>query len=154
MYIPTPVEESSDGSNGSVKASKIAANPSLRSIRNPLIGIYSVISKSVITSFAPIYTAPDWTPTMRPDCYNMSFLVVIPHSLLYAVPSPLHDPPPDRRDHGQWVLPMSSILTVPNLCLSIHKTWWRTEFNSVAIPTLISPRNRRPGFCSSEVLSW
>ncbi|EXJ57074.1 dolichyl-diphosphooligosaccharide-protein glycosyltransferase [Cladophialophora yegresii CBS 114405] len=50
LYIPTPAEEPSDGSNGSAKASKIAANPSLRSIRNPLIGIYSILSKSVITS--------------------------------------------------------------------------------------------------------
>ncbi|OCT49271.1 Dolichyl-diphosphooligosaccharide--protein glycosyltransferase subunit stt3 [Cladophialophora carrionii] len=50
LYIPTPSEEPADGSNGSAKASKIAANPSLRSIRNPLIGIYSILSKSVITS--------------------------------------------------------------------------------------------------------
>ena len=52
LYMPTPAEGPSDGSNGSVKTSKIAANPSLRSIRNPLVGIYSVISKSVITSMA------------------------------------------------------------------------------------------------------
>ncbi|ETI25890.1 hypothetical protein G647_02667 [Cladophialophora carrionii CBS 160.54] len=50
LYIPTPSEEPADGSNGSAKASKVAANPSLRSIRNPLIGIYSILSKSVITS--------------------------------------------------------------------------------------------------------
>ncbi len=50
LYIPTPAQESNDGSNGTVKASRIAANPSLRSIRNPLIGIYSILSKSVITS--------------------------------------------------------------------------------------------------------
>ena len=52
LYIPTPAEEPSDGSNGSVKASKIAANPSLRTTRNPLIGIYSILSKSTITSMA------------------------------------------------------------------------------------------------------
>jgi dolichyl-diphosphooligosaccharide--protein glycosyltransferase len=50
LYIPTPTGEPGDGSNGSAKAGKIAANPSLRSIRNPLIGIYSILSKSVITS--------------------------------------------------------------------------------------------------------
>ncbi|OAP63564.1 hypothetical protein AYL99_02791 [Fonsecaea erecta] len=50
LYLPTPAENSTDGSNGSVKASKISANPSLRSTRNPLIGIYSIVSKSMITS--------------------------------------------------------------------------------------------------------
>jgi dolichyl-diphosphooligosaccharide---protein glycosyltransferase len=50
LYIPTPTEESTEGSNGSVKPSKITADPALRSIRNPLIGIYSVLSKSMITS--------------------------------------------------------------------------------------------------------
>merc|ERR1712000_518543 len=50
LYLPSPVDESSESSNGSVKASKISANPSLRSIRNPLVGIYSMASKSLITS--------------------------------------------------------------------------------------------------------
>ncbi|KAK6383549.1 oligosaccharyl transferase stt3 subunit [Exophiala oligosperma] len=50
LYIPSPVDESNEPSNGSVKGSKISANPSLRSIRNPLIGIYSLASKSLITS--------------------------------------------------------------------------------------------------------
>jgi len=50
LYLPSPVNESSESTNGSVKASKISANPSLRSIRNPLIGIYSMASKSLITS--------------------------------------------------------------------------------------------------------
>ncbi|KAJ9500523.1 oligosaccharyl transferase stt3 subunit [Exophiala xenobiotica] len=52
LYLPSPVDESSESSNGSVKASKISANPSLRSIRNPLIGIYSMASKSLITSLS------------------------------------------------------------------------------------------------------
>ncbi|KIW83544.1 hypothetical protein AYO21_06411 [Fonsecaea monophora] len=50
LYIPSPSGDANDGSNGSVKASKIAANPSLRSTRNPLVGIYSIVSKSMITS--------------------------------------------------------------------------------------------------------
>lgn len=37
-----------DGSNGNLKPTK--ATESLRSMRNPLVGIYSVVSKSVITS--------------------------------------------------------------------------------------------------------
>ncbi|EXJ74152.1 dolichyl-diphosphooligosaccharide-protein glycosyltransferase [Cladophialophora psammophila CBS 110553] len=52
LYIPAPSEDPNDGSNGSVKASKIATNPSLRSTRNPLIGIYSILSKSIISSMA------------------------------------------------------------------------------------------------------
>merc|ERR1711939_1194011 len=55
LYLPSPVDESSESSNGSVKASKISANPSLRSIRNPLVGIYSMASKSLITSMLTSY---------------------------------------------------------------------------------------------------
>lgn len=50
LYAGSPTEPSSDGSSGGVKASKATANLSLRSVRNPLIGIYSLISKSLITS--------------------------------------------------------------------------------------------------------
>merc|ERR1711939_411054 len=50
LVASSPVDESSESTNGSVKASKISANPSLRSIRNPLVGIYSMASKSLITS--------------------------------------------------------------------------------------------------------
>lgn len=54
LYVPSPSDESTsgDGSNGSVKASKASTGSSLRSIRNPLIGIYSLVSKSLITSLA------------------------------------------------------------------------------------------------------
>merc|ERR1711939_474318 len=55
LYLPSPVDESSESSNGSVKASKISANPSLRSIRNPLVGIYSYLSKSLITGAITSY---------------------------------------------------------------------------------------------------
>ncbi|KAL6244487.1 oligosaccharyl transferase stt3 subunit [Rhinocladiella similis] len=50
LYIPSPVDDANEPSNGSVKGTKISANPSLRSTRNPLVGIYSLASKSLITS--------------------------------------------------------------------------------------------------------
>ncbi|EXJ78289.1 dolichyl-diphosphooligosaccharide-protein glycosyltransferase [Capronia epimyces CBS 606.96] len=51
LYAQTPVDESGSGdTNGSVKTSKISANPALRSTRNPVVGIYSLVSKSLITS--------------------------------------------------------------------------------------------------------
>lgn len=51
LYLPSPAADSAnESSNGSVKASKISANPSLRATRNPVVGIYSSISKSTITS--------------------------------------------------------------------------------------------------------
>ena len=50
LYLPSPSEESSE-TNGTIKPAKAAgANLTLKSIRNPLIGIYSYVSKSVITS--------------------------------------------------------------------------------------------------------
>ncbi|KAK5022371.1 oligosaccharyl transferase stt3 subunit [Exophiala sideris] len=57
LYLPSPTEEASEPSNGSVKekASKISANPSLRSTRNPLVGIYSSISKSMMTSMTTAF---------------------------------------------------------------------------------------------------
>jgi dolichyl-diphosphooligosaccharide--protein glycosyltransferase len=44
---------STEGGNGNVKLAK--AGDSLRSLRNPLVGIYSVVSKSVITSMTTTY---------------------------------------------------------------------------------------------------
>ncbi|KAI1627389.1 Oligosaccharyl transferase STT3 subunit-domain-containing protein [Exophiala viscosa] len=57
LYLPSPTEDASESSNGSVKekASKISANPSLRSTRNPLVGIYSSISKSMMTSMTTAF---------------------------------------------------------------------------------------------------
>ncbi|KIX01576.1 uncharacterized protein Z518_09302 [Rhinocladiella mackenziei CBS 650.93] len=55
LYLPAPVDKSSGGdaaSNGSAKAGKTSANPPLRSVRHPLVGIYSILSKSLITSMA------------------------------------------------------------------------------------------------------
>lgn len=50
LYVPSPQTDSTEGSNGTVKPGKATANLSLRSIRNPLVGIYSLISKSLIAS--------------------------------------------------------------------------------------------------------
>lgn len=51
LYAHTPAEEPAPSdTNGSVKASKISANPALRSTRNAVVGIYSLVSKSLITS--------------------------------------------------------------------------------------------------------
>lgn len=52
LYIPSPAEPE-DESNGSInhKAPK-ASSGGIRSMRNPLVGIYGVISKSAITSMA------------------------------------------------------------------------------------------------------
>ncbi|KAK5941337.1 oligosaccharyl transferase stt3 subunit [Knufia obscura] len=45
----TAANGSAEG-NGSVKAAKVASNPSLRSTREKLVGIYSTVSKAVVTS--------------------------------------------------------------------------------------------------------
>ena len=50
---PTTQNGSTEGNNVSTKPAK--AGDSLRSMRNPLIGIYSVVSKSVITSMTTTY---------------------------------------------------------------------------------------------------
>jgi dolichyl-diphosphooligosaccharide---protein glycosyltransferase len=50
---PTTQNGTTEGSSGNVKAAK--ASDSLRSMRNPLVGIYSVVSKSVITSMTTTY---------------------------------------------------------------------------------------------------
>jgi len=54
LYVPSPVDESSANgsadSNGTIKPAKAAANLNLRSMRNPLVGIYSLVSKSIISS--------------------------------------------------------------------------------------------------------
>jgi dolichyl-diphosphooligosaccharide---protein glycosyltransferase len=50
---PTTQIGSTEGNNVSTKPAK--AGDSLRSMRNPLIGIYSVVSKSVITSMTTTY---------------------------------------------------------------------------------------------------
>ena len=54
--IDSPSEDASANgsaeSNNSVKAAKVAANPSLRSAREKLVGIYSIVSKAVVTSMA------------------------------------------------------------------------------------------------------
>ncbi|EHY59707.1 oligosaccharyl transferase stt3 subunit [Exophiala dermatitidis] len=50
LYAQTPVADTPGDTNGSAKASKVTANPFLRSTRNPVVGIYSLMSKSLITS--------------------------------------------------------------------------------------------------------
>jgi len=54
--IDSPSEDASANgsaeSNNPVKAAKVAANPSLRSAREKLVGIYSIVSKAVVTSMA------------------------------------------------------------------------------------------------------
>jgi len=53
LNLPTPLadEPATNGSAaGAVKATKPSAPSALKSVRNPLVGIYSSISKSVITS--------------------------------------------------------------------------------------------------------
>jgi dolichyl-diphosphooligosaccharide---protein glycosyltransferase len=53
LYTKSPPEEATNGSadaSAPVKASKITPGASLRSMRNPLVGIYSIVSKSVVTS--------------------------------------------------------------------------------------------------------
>ena len=50
---PTTQNGSTEGSNSNIKPAK--ATDSLRSMRNPLIGIYSVVSKSVITTMTTTY---------------------------------------------------------------------------------------------------
>ncbi|KAL2444697.1 Dolichyl-diphosphooligosaccharide-protein glycosyltransferase subunit stt3 [Exophiala dermatitidis] len=50
LYAQTPVADTPSDTNGSAKASKVTANPFLRSTRNPVVGIYSLVSKSLITS--------------------------------------------------------------------------------------------------------
>jgi dolichyl-diphosphooligosaccharide--protein glycosyltransferase len=50
---PTTQNGTTEGSSGNVKAAK--GSDSLRSMRKPLIGIYSVVSKSVITSMTTTY---------------------------------------------------------------------------------------------------
>jgi dolichyl-diphosphooligosaccharide--protein glycosyltransferase len=50
---PTTQNDSTEGNNVNIKPAK--AGDSLRSMRNPLIGIYSVVSKSVITSMTTTY---------------------------------------------------------------------------------------------------
>ena len=49
VYIPSPQEDAPE-SNGHIKPQKAAPSVSLKSMRNPLVGIYSLISKSVVTS--------------------------------------------------------------------------------------------------------
>ena len=57
LLVPSPVEpvthNGSTEGNGSIKQAKVVE--SLRSIRNPLVGIYSSVSKSVITSATTAY---------------------------------------------------------------------------------------------------
>ncbi|KAG9784187.1 STT3 subunit of Oligosaccharyl transferase, partial [Aureobasidium melanogenum] len=50
LYAQTPVADTPGDTNGSAKASKVTATPFLRSTRNPVVGIYSLMSKSLITS--------------------------------------------------------------------------------------------------------
>ncbi|KAL2406780.1 Dolichyl-diphosphooligosaccharide-protein glycosyltransferase subunit stt3 [Exophiala dermatitidis] len=50
LYAQTPEADTPGDTNGSAKASKVTANPFLRSTRNPVVGIYSLMSKSLITS--------------------------------------------------------------------------------------------------------
>ena len=50
---PATQNGSTDGSNGGIKPAK--GSDSLRSMRNPLVGIYSIVSKSVITSMTTTY---------------------------------------------------------------------------------------------------
>ena len=50
LYIPSPAEPD-DETNGHIKPTK-ASSGSIKSIRNPLVGIYSLVSKSAITSMA------------------------------------------------------------------------------------------------------
>jgi dolichyl-diphosphooligosaccharide--protein glycosyltransferase len=50
---PTNQNGSTEGSHGNIKPAKAA--DSLRSMRNPLVGIYSVVSKSVITSMTTTF---------------------------------------------------------------------------------------------------
>jgi dolichyl-diphosphooligosaccharide--protein glycosyltransferase len=50
---PTTQDGSTEGNNVSIKPAK--TGDSLRSMRNPFIGIYSVVSKSVITSMTTTY---------------------------------------------------------------------------------------------------
>jgi dolichyl-diphosphooligosaccharide---protein glycosyltransferase len=50
---PTTQHGSTEGSNANIKPAKAA--DSLRSMRNPLVGIYSAVSKSVITSMITTY---------------------------------------------------------------------------------------------------
>jgi dolichyl-diphosphooligosaccharide---protein glycosyltransferase len=50
---PTTAKVSTEGNNSNIKLAK--AGESLRSMRNPLVGIYSIVSKSVITSMTTTY---------------------------------------------------------------------------------------------------
>lgn len=53
LFLGTPPNDAAtDASGGPVKASKTTANVALRSVRNPLVGIYSLVSKSLISSLA------------------------------------------------------------------------------------------------------
>ena len=58
LYAPSPVDPttengSADVTNGSIKPTK--AVPTLKSIKNPLVGIYSVISKYIVSSMVVVY---------------------------------------------------------------------------------------------------
>lgn len=58
LYLPSPPSESgengsADGSNGSIKPSKTV--PTLRSMKNPLVGIYSAFSKYAVTAMVVVY---------------------------------------------------------------------------------------------------
>ena len=58
LYLPSPATPPEDGSsadatNGSIKPSKVI--PTLKITKNPLVGIYSAISKYIVTSMVVVY---------------------------------------------------------------------------------------------------
>lgn len=57
LYARSPEEPATNGSvdGQAAKVTKASVNPSLRSMRNPLIGIYSYVSKSVVASMVSAF---------------------------------------------------------------------------------------------------
>ena len=58
LYAPSPVDPtaengSADVTNGSIKPAKVV--PTLKSMKNPLIGIYSVVSKYIVSCMVVVY---------------------------------------------------------------------------------------------------